>query len=157
MTPEISDFISFSLVKQINILKLQMGFFHRKTNRISSNKTSNNNNKPFIAVLYNVIFAPDLCDWLFSIIMLMNLVHIYLFHKGLCTLFFRDNEQKAVTSLNSAQQKHAFLFKRKEKSKSQKNPPSIVFFGIIASETRTKIHKVTPGLRKWKCLSRHWA
>ena len=30
------------------------------------------NGKPFIDTLYNLLFAPDLCDKLFSVIMLMN-------------------------------------------------------------------------------------
>ena len=39
------------------------------------------NVKPFVATLYKVIFAPDLCDRIFSIIKLMNLVHTWLFSK----------------------------------------------------------------------------
>ena len=35
-------------------------------------KMCDGNGKPFIARLYNVLFAPDLCNWLFSIIRLMN-------------------------------------------------------------------------------------
>ena len=38
-------------------------------------KMSNDNGKTFIAALYNVLFAPDLCNQLFYIIMLMNLGH----------------------------------------------------------------------------------
>ena len=37
-----------------------------------------NNGDPFIATLYNVLLAPDLCDKLFSIIALMDFV-TYLF------------------------------------------------------------------------------
>ena len=33
-----------------------------------------NNGKPCIARLYNVLLAPDLCNQLFSVIMLVNLV-----------------------------------------------------------------------------------
>ena len=50
------------------------GIFHSETNRISSNKMRDDNEKPFIAMLYNVPFDPDLCDQLFLIIALMNLV-----------------------------------------------------------------------------------
>ena len=35
----------------------------------------NNTFKPLIATLYNVIFAIDLWNWIFSIITLMNLAH----------------------------------------------------------------------------------
>ena len=41
-------------------------------------KMCNNNGDTFIATLHNVLLAPDLCDRLFSIIMLMNLVHNFL-------------------------------------------------------------------------------
>ena len=34
-----------------------------------------NNGKTFIDTLYNVLLAPDLCDRLFTIFMLMNLGH----------------------------------------------------------------------------------
>ena len=44
---------------------------------------SGNNGDPFIATLHNVILAPHICDKVFSIIMLMNLVHTYLSQKGL--------------------------------------------------------------------------
>ena len=77
------------------------------------------NGKPFIAMLYNVLFAPDLCNQLFSINTLINLVHTCLFQK-LCAVFFIDNEQNVVTLPHSTKRKHYFLVKTKEKSKSQK-------------------------------------
>ena len=43
---------------------------------------SDDNGKHFNAMLYDKIFAPDLCDKLFSIITLMNSGHTFLFHKG---------------------------------------------------------------------------
>ena len=82
-----------------------------------------NNGKTFIATLYNELLAQDLCDQSFSVITLMNLIHTFLFHKGLCTIFFSENEQNTVTLLFSAQRKRAFLVKMKEKSKSQKQIP----------------------------------
>ena len=82
-------------------------------------KMIDNNGKPFIAMLYNVLLEPDLCNQFFSIITLMNFGHIYLFHKGFCTVFFSGNKQNSVTLLHSAKIKHAFLVKTKEKSKSQ--------------------------------------
>ena len=41
-----------------------------------------NNVKPFIYALYNVLLAPHWYNWLFSIIMLMNMVHTCIFIKG---------------------------------------------------------------------------
>ena len=56
-----------------------------------------NNGNPFIAPLYNVLFAPDLYDGLFSIIRLMTLRHTCLFHKGVFMVFFSKNGQNAMT------------------------------------------------------------
>ena len=47
-----------------------------------------NDGKTFVATLYNVLLAPDLCDRLFSIITLMNAGHTFLFHKGFFTVHF---------------------------------------------------------------------
>ena len=74
---------------------------------------------PFIATLHNVLLAPYLCDRLFSIITLMNLVHACVFHKGFCTLYFREKGKNVVTLPHSAQSKHAFLVKIKEISKKK--------------------------------------
>ena len=73
------------------------------------------NGKPFIATVYNVLFAPDLCDLLFFIVGLINLGHTYLFNKGFYTVLFSSNEQNAVTLQHSAQQKHSLLVKTKGK------------------------------------------
>ena len=56
---------------------------------------------------------------LFSIITLMNSGHTCLFHKGFCTVLFIDNEQNAVTLMQSTQRKYEFLVKTKKKPKSQ--------------------------------------
>ena len=71
--------------------------------------------KTFITTLYNVLLAPDLCDRLFSIIKLINARHTCLFHKVFCTVYFGAKESNAVTLPHSAQMKHAFLGKIKEK------------------------------------------
>ena len=47
-------------------------------------KTCDGNVDNFIATLHSVILDPDICNRLFSIIMLMNSVHTCLFHKGFC-------------------------------------------------------------------------
>ena len=75
------------------------------------------NGKTFFATLYNVLFAPYLCDRLFSIITLMNAGHKCLFHKGFCTVYFGAKEDNAVTLLHSAVRKHAFSGDKIEKSK----------------------------------------
>ena len=66
------------------------------------------NDKPFIATLYNVLLAQDLCDQIFSIIELMDLGNTWLYHKGDFTILFSDNEQNTVISLHSAHRKHLF-------------------------------------------------
>ena len=71
------------------------------------------NGKNFIAALYNVILAPDLCDRLFSIITLMNTGHYCLFYTGFCTVYLGAEKENAVTLPHSAQRKHAFLGKSK--------------------------------------------
>ena len=74
----------------------------------------NNNGKPFIATLHNVLLAPDLCDRLFSIITLMNAGHTF-FRKGFCTVYLGAERENAVTLPHSAQSKHEFLGKIMEK------------------------------------------
>ena len=78
----------------------------------------NNNGKTFIAILYNILLATDLCDRLFSIITLMNAGHACLFHKGFCTVYFGAEKKNAVTLPHSAQNKHAFIGKIKNMSGS---------------------------------------
>ena len=82
----------------------------------------NDNGKTFIATLYNVIVALDLCDRLFSIITLMNAGHTCLFHKGFCKVYFGGEKKNAVTLTHSAQRKHAFIGKIKNMSRKNKFP-----------------------------------
>ena len=51
-----------------------------------------NNGDAFIVTLYNVLLAPDLCDGLFSIIMLANLGQTCLFKKK-CMVYYGDKEK----------------------------------------------------------------
>ena len=51
-----------------------------------------NKGKKFVAALYNVLLAPDLCDRLFLIITLMNEGHMCIFHKEFCTVYFGAKE-----------------------------------------------------------------
>ena len=85
-------------------------------------KVYDNNEDNFIATLHSVLLAPDSCDRFFYIIMLMNLVHICLFHKGVCMMYFGFKEKNAVTLPQSAQRKHTFLGKIKQMPKTKKLP-----------------------------------
>ena len=79
----------------------------------------NDNGKSFIATLHNVLLASDLHDRLFSIITVMSLGHTYIFHKGFCTVYFREKENNVVTLPYSSQRKDAFLGKTKDISKKK--------------------------------------
>ena len=81
-----------------------------------------NNGKKFIATLYNVLLAPELCDILFSIITLMNAGYNCLFHKGFCTVYFGAEKDNVVTLPHSAVRKHAFTGKIKDMSRKNKLP-----------------------------------
>ena len=83
---------------------------------------SYDNRKTFIATLYNVLLASDLCDGLFSIITLINAGYTCMFHKGFCTVYFGAENKNAVTSPHIAQRKHDFSGKIKEMSKKNKLP-----------------------------------
>ena len=78
------------------------------------------NEESFIATLYNILLAADLCDTLFSIITLMNAGHNCLFQKGFCTVYFGAEKDSAVTLLHSSHRKHAFTGKIKDMSKRNK-------------------------------------
>ena len=89
MTPEVTDFIPGSLEDTDKFIKVADG--HHVTAKQKSSvriQMCDDNGKKFIATLYNVLLAPDLCDRLFSIITLMNAGHTCLFHKGFCTVYF---------------------------------------------------------------------
>ena len=81
MTPEISDFILGSLVEMDKYIEVADGNFvtAKKIGEVQI-KMCDNNGKPFIDTLYNILFAPDLCDRLFSIIILKNSGHTCLFY-----------------------------------------------------------------------------
>ena len=73
MTPDISDFITGLLVGKDKYTEVADGNFvtAKQTGEVKI-KMWDNNEKPFISTLYNVIFAPDLYDTLFFIIALIN-------------------------------------------------------------------------------------
>ena len=121
MTPAVTDFIPGSLEDTDKFIEVADG--HRVTAKQKGSvriQMCDDNRKTFVATLYNVLLAPDLCDRLVSIIMLLNAGHTCLFHKGFCTVYFGAKDDNAVTLPHSAVRKHAFSGKMMEKSK--KNP-----------------------------------
>ena len=121
MTPEVTDFISGSLEDTDKFIEVADGnHVTAKQNGSVRIQMFNDNGKTFVATLYNVLLAPDLCDIIFSIITLMNAGQTCLFHKWFCTVYFGAKEDDAVTLPHSAVRKHAFMGKSMESSK--KNP-----------------------------------
>ena len=72
-TPEILDFILGSFLETDKYIEVADGNFVtvKQTGKVQT-EIRDDNGKPFIATLYNVLFSPDSCDQLFSIITLMN-------------------------------------------------------------------------------------
>ena len=80
MTPEFSGFIPGTLEDTDKCIEVADG--HHVTEKQKGQvqiQMCDNNGKTFIATLYNVLLAPDLCDRLFSIITLMNAGYTCLF------------------------------------------------------------------------------
>ena len=76
MTPEILVLIPCSLVETYKYIEVSdVDFIALKQTGGVKIKMCGDNGKPFIDTLYNVILATDLCDQLFSIVALMNLIH----------------------------------------------------------------------------------
>ena len=91
MTPEVTDFIQGSLEDTDKFIEVADG--HNVTAKQKGSvriQMCNDNRKTFVATLYTVLLAPDLCDRLFSIIMLMNAGHMCIFHEGFCTVYFGE-------------------------------------------------------------------
>ena len=87
MTPELSYFIPGSLEdtdKHIEVAD-RHHVTAKKTGQVQI-KLCNDHGYPFISTLHKVLWAPDLCDILFSIIVLMNSGHNCLLHIGFCTV-----------------------------------------------------------------------
>ena len=93
MKPEVTDFIPGSLEDTDKSIEFADG--HHVTAKQKGSvriQMFDDNGETFIATLYNVLLAPDLCDRLFSIITLMNAGHTCLFRKGFCTVYFGAKE-----------------------------------------------------------------
>ena len=63
MTPDILDFIPGSLMETYVYIEVAYGHFvtEKQTGEVQI-KMLDNNGKPFIATLYNVLLVPYLCD-----------------------------------------------------------------------------------------------
>ena len=137
--PEVTDFIPGSLKDTDKFIEIGDGNNVTEKQKGSVQiQMCNDNGKTFVATLYNVLLALDLCDRLFSFITLMNYGHTFLFHKGFFTVYFGAKEDNAVTLPHSAVRKHAFFRENygevKEKSSKKEN-----YFRIFASEIRAQI------------------
>ena len=118
MTPEVKDFIPGKLEDTDKYIEVADGHHVTAKQKVSVRiQMFDDNGETFVATLYNVLLAPDLCDRLFSIITLMSSGHTCLFHKGFCTVYFGAKEDNAVTLAHSAVRKHAFMVKSMESSK----------------------------------------
>ena len=83
MTPEVTYFIPGLLEDTDKYIEVA------DRHHVTAEKTvsvriqmCDDNGKKFVATLYNVLLAPDLCDRLISIVTLMNAGHSCLFPKG---------------------------------------------------------------------------
>ena len=123
MTPEVTEFIPGSLEDTDKFIEVADGHYVTAKQKGSVRiQMCDNNGKTFVATLYNLLIAPDLCDRLFSIITLINAGHKYLFHKGFFTVYFGAKEDNTVTLPHSALRKHAFSGKIQDVSKKNKYP-----------------------------------
>ena len=82
MTAQISDLIPHLLEYTDKYIEVADGNYVTAKQRGKVQiKMCDNNGDTFIMTLHNVLLEPDLCDGLFSNIVLMTLEHTYLFHK----------------------------------------------------------------------------
>ena len=73
MTPQTSNFIPGLLEYGDKYIEVADGrHVTTKQKRKLKIKKCDYNGDPFVATLHNIVLAPDLCNSLFSIIMLMN-------------------------------------------------------------------------------------
>ena len=100
---------------------------------------NDNNIKPFIYTLYNVLFDPDLCDQLFSIITSMNLVHTCIFHKGVVQFYLvLMNIKRRNYHIASRENMH-FWLKKKKRQNHKSKPWKEKISGIISSDISTYV------------------
>ena len=88
ITPEVSYFIPCSLEDTDKYIEVLYGHHVMAKQKVQVRiKICDDSRDTFIATLYNVILAPDLCDRLFSIITFMISGHTCIFQKRFCTLY----------------------------------------------------------------------
>ena len=123
ITPEASDLISGSLEDTDKYIEVADGHYvmAKQKGSVLIQMCDNNENK-FIATLYNILLAPELCNRLFSINTLMNAGNTCLFQQVFCTVYFGEEKKNAVTLPHIAQSKHEFIEKIKNMSKKNKFP-----------------------------------
>ena len=98
MTPEVQGFIPGSL--EYTDKHIQVAEGHHITVGVKGQvriKMCDDNGDTFIATLHYVLLAPDICNRLFSIVVLMNQGHTCLFQKGFCTVYFREKDKIRLT------------------------------------------------------------
>ena len=82
MAPEVLDFIPGTLEHTDKYIEVVDEHHVTAKQKIQERiQMCDDNGNTFIATLYNVLLAPDLCYRLFSIITLINTGHTCLFHK----------------------------------------------------------------------------
>ena len=87
MTPQVSDFIPFSLEDTDKHIEVANGH-HVIAKKVQAQiKMCDNDGDTFITTLHNILLAPDLCDGLFLIITLLNTGNTCFLQKGFCTVY----------------------------------------------------------------------
>ena len=120
MTSQVSDFIPGSLEDTDKYIEVMDGIYVTENQKVQVQmKMCDDNGNPFSMTLHNIIFVPDICNRLLSIITLMNLRYTCLFHKDFCTVYFENNQENALTLPHRAKRKHAFS-KKQGKCPSQR-------------------------------------
>ena len=116
-------------------------------------KMLDDNGSSLIDSLYNALFAPDLWNWIFSIVVLINLGHSFFFHKSFSRFYLVMNNKKRWHYSILFIEKYAFLYKQR-KSQNQKSPKRN-FSGNISSDIKKHVHNITTCWRHWWCLVRY--
>ena len=110
MTPEVLGFVPGSLEDTDTYIEVADGHHVTAKQKVQVQiQVCDDNRKPFIATLYNVLLSTDLSDRLFSIITLMNAGYTCIINKGFCTVYFGEDQRNAVTLPHSAQSKHVVM------------------------------------------------
>ena len=94
MAPQVSDSIPGSLENTDKYIEVanEYHLMEKQKGQVQI-KMCDDNVDTFITTFLNVLLERDLCDGLFSIFTLMNLVYNCLFYKGFCTVYFGDREK----------------------------------------------------------------